>query len=74
MSIAAGGTTLKPDDFVIPGNPKEEPAWMENTKQKAADFVGEVTWSAVWAGLLWVVILCVLTIWFARRQMRRLIP
>ena len=39
-----------------------------------AGFVGEVTWSGVWAGFLWVVILCVLTIWFARRQIRRLIP
>ncbi len=39
-----------------------------------AGFVGEVTWSAVWAGFMWTVILCVLTIWFARRQIRRLIP
>jgi ABC-2 type transport system permease protein len=39
-----------------------------------AGFVGEITWSAVWAGFMWDAILSVLTIWFARRQIRRLIP
>ena len=42
--LAAGGTTLKPDDFGLPGEPKEKSAWMGNSPQKASDFVAEVTW------------------------------
>ena len=42
--LAAGGTTLKSDDFQLPTDPKEEPAWMGSSPQKAADFVADVTW------------------------------
>ena len=42
--LAAGGTTLKPDDFQLPGDPKEKSAWMGNSQQRASDFVAEVAW------------------------------
>jgi len=42
--LAAGGTTLKSDDFGLPGDPKEEVAWMANSQQKASDYVADVTW------------------------------
>jgi hypothetical protein len=42
--LAAGGTTLKTDDFGLPGDPKEESASMGNSQQRASDYVAEVTW------------------------------
>lgn len=42
--LAAGGTTLKPDDFILPNDPKEKPAWMGSSPGKASDFVADVTW------------------------------
>ncbi|HZN37734.1 MAG TPA: hypothetical protein VFD82_02965 [Planctomycetota bacterium] len=42
--LAAGGTTLKSDDFGLPTDPKDEPAWMGTSPQKASDLVAEVTW------------------------------
>jgi hypothetical protein len=43
--LAAGGTTLKSDDFGLPGDPKEESAFMgANSQQKASDYVADVTW------------------------------
>ena len=42
--LAAGGTTLKTDDFILPGDPKEKSAWMGNSPQKASDFVQDITW------------------------------
>ena len=42
--LAAGGTTLKTVDFGLPSDPREEPAYMANSQQKASDYVAEVTW------------------------------
>lgn len=41
--IAAGGSNLKTTDFGL-SDPKEEPAAMGATRQKAADYVVDVTW------------------------------
>ncbi len=42
--LAAGGQNLKSDDFGLPSDPKEESAAMGSTKQKAADYVADITW------------------------------
>lgn len=41
--IAAGGQSLKTTDFGL-SDPKEEPAAMGTSRQKAADYVVDVTW------------------------------
>lgn len=42
--MQAGGQNLKADDFGLPGDPKEEAVSLPGSKQRASDFVMDVTW------------------------------
>jgi hypothetical protein len=44
IAAAAGGAGLKTDDFGL-SDPKEEPATMGSSRQRAADYVVDVTWN-----------------------------
>jgi hypothetical protein len=58
--LAAGGAGIKQDDFTLPTEPKEEAAVTGSAKQKASDYVAEISWKrsdlAVQMGFIFAVL------------------